>query len=368
VIADHELDAARKIAEWAGPNTVEVRQVDIYDDAALDAAVRGSDCVINAANYYHNLQVMNGCLRAGVPYVDLGGLYHMTLRQLELDSAFREAGLTAIIGMGADPGVTNVQAGYAARALDSIDSIRIYDGILPEPDTGGGISWGYSPATILDEFTMNPVAFRDGRMIELPPLAEPEEYAFAGPVGVRLVHHSLHSELATFPQSFRDRGIREVGFKISQFGFCDAVFERLRTLVDLGLASTEPVSVGGASIRPRDVLVAVVSQQSPGSALPIEETAEELVTEVRGADAGGPLKVTVRTLSRGSTAWGIDGGALVTGMPPSIVAAWIAEGRLRAPGVQAPELAVEPEPFFEELRRRGIETSYSLERPLGGGG
>jgi len=187
-------------------------------------------------------------------------------------------------------------------------------------------------------------------------------------VGVRLVHHSLHSELATFPQSFRDRGIGEVCFKISQFGFGDAVFERLKTLVDLGLASTEPVSVGDVSVRPRDVLVAVASQQAPGSALPIEDTAEELVTEMRGTDSSGPVKVTVRTLSRGSSAWGIDGGALVTGMPPSIVAAWIAEGRLRAPGVQAPELAVEPEPFFEELRRRGIETSYSLERPLGGGG
>lgn len=84
----------------------------------------GQDCAVNAVNYYHNLTVMAACLRKAVPYVDLGGLFHMTRRQLSLDGQFREAGVTVVIGVGADPGITNVHAAYAARRLRTIESIR----------------------------------------------------------------------------------------------------------------------------------------------------------------------------------------------------------------------------------------------------
>lgn len=363
-IADANLEAAERIAAWIGEGRVEVRRVDVYDDQALDAVLAGADCVVNAVNYYHNLQVMAGCLRAKVPYLDLGGLFHMTRRQLELGAAFREAGVTAVLGMGACPGVTNVQASYAARGLQTVESIRIYDGGIPLE--GEGIHWGYSLATILDEITMNPVTFRNGELVELAPLAEPEPYPFSPPIGVQTVHHSIHSEIATLPLNFADRGVREVSFKLNYFGFGPAVFQRLKSLVDLGLASTEPVSVGGLAIRPRDALMAVLSRQPAPSISPLEESAQELVTEVRGSDREGPVKVTLRTLNRGNPHWGVDAGAVVTGAPPAIVSAWIASGRLHSPGVHAPESVVEPEAFFQELARRGMETRLSIERPVGG--
>ncbi len=363
-IADANPAAAKEIARWAGGDRVAVRELDVTDAGALAEVLSGAGCAVNAVNYYHNLTVMGGCLRAGVPYVDLGGLFHMTRRQMELDADFRKAGVTAILGMGAAPGVTNLQAALAARGLESVESIRIFDGAVPIEEEG--INWGYSLATILDEITMNPVTFREGQFQELGPLAESELYAFSPPVGPQTVHHSLHSEIATLPQTFAGRGVREVSYKINYFGLAPDVFARLKLLVDLGLASKEPLTVAGTSLRPRDVLIAALSRQVAPSTQPFEDTSEELVTEVHGRDSDGPVKVTVRTITPGKPEWGLSGDALVTGVPSAIAAVWIASGRLRAPGVNAPESVVEPEAFFREMAARGAETRMAVERSVTG--
>lgn len=361
-LADADPDAARAVADWIGDGKVEVRPADVRDASALDALLDGQDCAVNAVNYYFNLEVMQACLRKGVPYVDLGGLFHMTRKQMELDAQFREAGLTAVIGIGADPGVTNVQAAHAARAMSAIDSIRIYDGILPASDDE--IVWGYSIATILDELVMNPFAFRDGEFVELPPLSESEPFLFAPPIGLRNVHHSLHSEVATMPLVYGGRGIREVTFKINDFGFSPGVLARLKSLADLGFTSREPVDVGGTPTIPRDVLIAVLSRAAAKAAPASAEGAEELVTDVRGRDAEGPVRMTVRTLAT-TPRWGLDPGSVMTGVPAAICAAWIAAGELRAPGVNAPESVVNPDDLFRELAARDIRTSVSVERLAG---
>ena len=363
-IADANPAAAEEIARWAGGDRIAVRELDVTDERALVEVLSGAGCAVNAVNYYHNLTVMGGCLRAGVPYVDLGGLFHMTRKQMELNDRFREAGVTAVLGMGAAPGVTNLQAALAARGLESVESIRIFDGAVPIEEEG--INWGYSLATILDEVTMDPVTFREGQFQELEPIAEPELYAFSPPVGPQTVHHSLHSEIATLPLTFADRGVREVSYKINYFGLAADVFARLKLLVDLGLASKEPLTVGGTSLRPRDVLIAALSRQAAPATQPFEDTSEELVTEVRGRGPDGPVKVTVRTICPGKPDWGLSGDALVTGVPSAIVAVSIASGRLRAPGVNAPESVVEPEAFFQEMGARGAQTKMSVERTVAG--
>jgi len=166
------------------------------------------------------------------------------------------------------------------------------------------------------------------------------------------------------PLVYADKGIRDVSFKINQFGFSPEVLAKLTMLAELGFTSSEPLNVGGARVVPREALVAVLSARarevppSPGA-----NGAEELVTVVEGADAIGPVTITLRTLAVTSR-WGLDPSSVMTGVPPSIVAAWIARGELRAPGVHAPEAVIAPEPFFRELEARSIGTRISLEREL----
>ncbi len=79
---------------------VSFRRVDIRNHEELSRTLKGSDVVINAAQYYFNLDVMKACLQAKVPYIDFGGLFHMTRKQMELDDTFAREGVLAIIGMG----------------------------------------------------------------------------------------------------------------------------------------------------------------------------------------------------------------------------------------------------------------------------
>lgn len=363
VVADANLKGAEEVVKWIGSPKATARAIDVTDEAAMAQLLEGADAVANAVTYYFNLRVMEACLRAKVPYTDLGGLFHGTRKQLELNDAFAEAGVTAIVCIGSAPGITNMQARYAADYLETVESVRIYDGSVPFETES--LAWGYSLTTIIDEVTEKPFVYRNGEWVEMEPLGEPEPFYFRPPIGARTVHLSLHSEVATIPLSFADRGIKEVFFKIDYFGLSAEAIGRLRLLIRLGLTSTEPITVGGVTVTPRDVTLAVLARLQPTEAMPTENTREEIVTEARGSDSKGPALVTVRTLCHPNVEWGLDAGAVATASPIAIVSSWLASGQLRRPGVHAPEAVIEPKPLFGELAKLGLESSLAIERPLG---
>lgn len=362
VIADRDTEPAHKVADLipVGRSKVSVVHTDVTDHGGLVSTLSGADAVLNAVHYYFNLDVMRACIEAKTHYTDLGGLFHVTRKQLALHDEFVAAGLTAVLGMGSAPGVPNVQARYAADRLDTIEYIRIYDGILPPP--GNDLRFGYAIPTIIDELTMPPMVFRDGEFVEEAPLSGEEDYWFTLPVGLLRCHLSLHSEVATLPVTFKDKGVRECFFKINYWGMNSAAFAKLRLLADLGFAGTEPVEARGTLVRPRDVLTALLADYIPPLDAFVQEPADpthwtkEIVTEVKGAKGGKELIYRLGTLT--------PVGSWPTGVAPSIVAQWLAAGRVSRPGVFPPEAVIDPEPFFEELARRGIITRVSETRFL----
>ena len=115
---------------------------------------------------------MRAALAARVNYMDLGGLYHMTNKQLALDREFRRIGKLAIAGMGGAPGITNVMARALADPLDRVDAIHVYNAGADEQRYDSPIAYTFSIATILDELTMPPVAFVSGRYVEKAMLSD----------------------------------------------------------------------------------------------------------------------------------------------------------------------------------------------------
>jgi saccharopine dehydrogenase (NAD+, L-lysine-forming) len=348
------------VADAIGNPKVHVRPVDIADQDALLEALQGVDACVNATVYYLNLQVMEACLKARVPYTDMGGLFHTTRKQLKLSDRFAEAGLSAVLCMGSAPGIPNIQARYAADRLDTIETIHIYDGIRPpSPDD---LNFPYAVETIVDELTEAPMVFRDGEFLACEPLGEFEDYWFAPPLGLLPMHLSLHSEVATLPVVFEAKGIRECFFKINYWGMAKETVEKLRVLVDFGFAAREPVKVGGRPVVPRDLLVTMMAGYvppitdflAPPKSRP-PDWAKEIVTEVRGTKDGKTVTYRLGTLT--------CKGALPTGVAPARAAIWLAEGRI-PPGVHPPEVALDPEPFFKELETREIYTKVSVAQCL----
>ena len=356
VIADRDLAQARMVAEVIGSSKVTVQQVDLADHDVLVGVLRGADTCLNATVYYTNLPVMDACLEAGVHYTDMGGLFHTTRKQLALNDRFAGAGLSAVLGMGSAPGVPNVQARYAADRLDTIEVIRIYDGIQPPPPDD--VRFTYAVPTIVDELTLAPMVYREGEYVACEPLSEFEDYWFTSPIGLLPMHLSLHSEVATLPLTFGDRGLKECFFKIDYWGMAQEVVQKIRVLADFGFAGREPVEVKGQPVVPRDLLVALMSRYVP----PITDFlapprnrppdwVKEIVTEVQGTKDGRTLTYRLGTLT--------CKGALPTGVAPARAAIWLAEGRI-PPGVHPPEAVLDPELFFKELEEREIYTQVSV--------
>ena len=160
VIADLDLDQAGVVADYIKSPKVKISQVDVNDHEGMVEVLKGSDACFNGTVYYTNLPVMEACLEAGVHYTDMGGLFFTTRKQLELSDRFAEAGLSAVLGMGSAPGVPNLQTRYIADRLDSIESIKIYDGIMPPPTDDPKFT--YAVPTIVDELIMEPMVYMDG--------------------------------------------------------------------------------------------------------------------------------------------------------------------------------------------------------------
>lgn len=356
IIGARNMRKAKEVAETISSPKVSIRQVDVTDHDALVDLLKGANACLNATVYYTNLQVMEACLKAGVPYTDMGGLFHTTRKQLELNDRFAEAGQSAVLGMGSAPGVPNVQGRYAADRLDTIETIRIYDGIKPPPPDD--VRFTYAVPTIVDELTLAPMVYRDGEFVACEPLSEFEDYWFTPPVGLLPMHLSLHSEVATLPITFKDKGVKECFFKINYWGMAKETVGKIRVLADFGFAGREPVEVKGQGVVPRDLLVALMSRYvppitdflAPPKNQPPDWT-KEIVTEVRGTKEGRTVTYRLGTLT--------CKGALPTGVAPARAAIWLAEGRI-PPGVHPPEAVIEPEPFFKELEEREIYTQVSV--------
>jgi saccharopine dehydrogenase-like NADP-dependent oxidoreductase len=354
-----DRDAARAAEVASGHDNVEVR--DPGEGAAgLSTAIAGADAVVNAASHRLNLPVMQACLEVGAHYTDLGGLYYFALEQYGLDEAFREAGLSAAISMGAAPGITNMLAAAAVAQLDTVETIEVLDAVIAgrpyDPDEP--YVPAYAADTLIDEFTRPAPMFIDGREQLMEAAGGARTYHL--PEGDVECVYTIHSEQATLPRSYADRGIRTVEWRL---GLPPAHTLPLRALVASGMASTDPVQVHGRDVSPRDVLVAVLARQ--GGAADDPGALERLRAHVVGTREGRRIEIDADLPLSQHAEWGTDSGTYSTGVPPSIAAQLLASGQALRAGVGGPEVILPVEAFFAALATRGMHAEISVRRPLG---
>jgi len=359
VIADRDVSAARGLP-------VETAQVDVTDPKSLRSALDGAYATIASLPYRYNLEAMHGALEAGAHYIDLGGLFHVTRRQLELAPLFARRGVMAILGMGSAPGIVNVLALLASRGLDRVHEIHVLVGGIDETRFRHAppLGFGYSADTLLDEFTMPSAIFRAGKFKMVPPLDPGEHIAvrFPAPVGTVGVDTTLHSEVATLPLSFRHRGIREVTFRQ---GFDKDFKDKMKFLVQVGLTDTAALPCSnGSAIVPRDVLLALVKRQAPP--LPMGKAVRyEVLRTVVGGTIGRRHVTVIADCHAGSNAGNGIGPDINTGAPPSIAVQLMARGDIPIrPGVWAPEQVMPVAPFVRELRRRDMAVTCRERKTL----
>ncbi len=363
LIAGRDVKKAESFADRLKTRKAEPVELNVKDRAFIKKVEAAEpDVLVNSTWYEYNMMVMSAALKARAHYVDLGGLYHTTRRQLRLDSKARKRRVTCILGMGSTPGIMNVLGAYGAKKLRRIRKVDLRCGARSLEKSE--FAAPYSIKTVLDEFTLKPVVLRSGHIKEIRPLSGRETFELPEPVGKVSGYYTLHSELATMPKTI-DKGVSEMDFIVA---YDPAFTEIVSTLVKIGLADRRKLNVNGTKIAPYDVLSAVIQRQPKSEKDP--EDAEGITVDIHGEL--GHREVLVRTEARVQyhKRWGLSAGTIDTGIPPSIIAQWLASGKITKRGVMPPELCVDPLPFFKELndRDRGIKvyesTDGSAPKPL----
>jgi saccharopine dehydrogenase-like NADP-dependent oxidoreductase len=307
-------NVTRFLEEWNAPNRPRdlrlsgEENVDATDPVSLRRALAGATVCVNCLDYRLNIDVMQSALEEGVHYVDLGGLFHVTLEQLELDEPFRDAGLSAILGMGSAPGKTNLLARAAAERLgEAPETLEIWAATRDPAAADHPFPAPYSVRTLLDELRMDPMVVADGELKSVEPLSGEAEREFPEPVGRTKGIYTLHSELATLPHAFPS--LREASFRLC---LSPGLLDKLLALREG--EQPEPYTQSRASVAVHVVEVTVDGRRVEGM-----------------------------TVTRG-------GSARSTSEPAARAALELHEGRLTAPGVHAPEDAIEdPETFLALL-------------------
>lgn len=351
VVADYNLDAAKAVANSYTSARVTAAHADVRNCETTADLLRGSFAVINSVQYQLNLDVMVAALAAQCHYTDLGGLYHMTLRQLELHHQFLEKDLLALIGMGAAPGTTNLLARMAADEMDEVHEIhcQVAGTDLNAAEADGGLASSYSIQTILEEASKPAAVFTGGKMTFVEPMSGAYPVDFGAPVGVQSPAFTIHSEVATLSTSYASKGLKECTFAIAFHGdFTD----KLRFLRQIGVNSIEPVQVRGQTVVPQDLLLAVLNRQpKPAPDTRPPNQVEVVRSLVRGVKDGIRVGVNMDLYVTGIPEWGM-GSDVDTGCPPSVGIQMLARGEITARGVLPPELCVPVDPYFQEMAKR----------------
>jgi saccharopine dehydrogenase-like NADP-dependent oxidoreductase len=354
VSADSNLERLTSLKQSLSDPRFQTRVFDVNDRAALHSLLADCDLCINGVPTFAGLQmhIFQACLEAKRPYVDYGGMGIYTVRQKAEHDRWKNMGATAIIGLGSDPGLSNIICRAVADRLDRIDRINLYWAATKIGPESPVLVPPYSISTVLAEYANPSQQFLDAKLREVPAQAGAETIDLPQPWGRTTFIHSQHSEPLTVPfsQGIAEKGIREFTWKLS---LPSRDHEAWIGLVKAGFGATdEPVTVKGVSVRPLDVLQAVIDRNiaKNRSRIPAEESHEIHFAIGHGTREGKACRVTCRVIGHPDPLYEgyADAG---TSMNMSIGVQQILTRPLR-PGVWAAEEYFQADAFFAELRKR----------------
>lgn len=362
-LCDTSLPRMQKLADELGDKRIELVELNVTDAAALNTAIEGADICINCVPTLLGFQmaVFEAALAARVTYMDLGGLGTFTVKQLAEHERFKLAGVTAVLGAGADPGMSNVICRAVADELDEIDKINLYWAAELVGDENPVLVPPYSVSTVLAEYAHPSTQFYDGRHVECPPMSGVEVLDLPEPWGRCEFMHSPHSEQLTVPlaEGIADKGIQEFSWKLH---LPHREHEAWVGLVKAGFGNfDETVEINGVAVRPLDVLNKVIERNIEANRdhIPEQQSHEIHFAIGKGRKNGKDVTVRVEVIVSPDPMYD-DYVDACTSMNASIAAQLILANPKR-PGVYAPETYFDVAGYFPELERRHFRISTTIQ-------
>jgi lysine 6-dehydrogenase len=345
-LADIDLARSQEVAKRIGSSKVHPVPLDVNDCDQVHRVLTGHTCAVAAVSYRHNVLLTKAAIEARVHLCDLGGNDEVLRRQLDLDQEARDAGVAIIPNCGLAPGLANVLAARGAELFDSLDSIHLRVGGVPQhPKPPFNYQIVFSVEGLLNEYTGRATVLRNGTVTQLETLSENEAIDFPPPFG-RMEAFLTSGGASLLPEMFAGK-VRELDYKTIRYpGHC----ERFRTLLELGFASNDPIMVGSNLFTSRDVFSELIRHR-------LENSGRDVVllrVYIIGKKSGVVRRLAYELIDSYDENENITAMMRTTAFPTSIIGQFVAGDRVKTRGVATPEMCIPLEPLLEELNHRGI--------------
>ncbi len=351
-LADLDPDPLPAFLRGHKGKRLKVVKLDARDARAVATVMTGHDVVMSALPYYLNGDLARIAVEVGVHFSDLGGNTEIVREQQKLDGVAREKKISIMPDCGLAPGMVNILAAEGIRRLDEVDSVRLYVGGLPQnPEPPLNYHIVYSIEGVLDYYTAPSWVLRNGKPVRVEALSEIEAVEFAAPVGTLEAFHT-GGGISIMPWDFEGK-IHTMEYKTLRYPGHATIVRAIR---DLGLLDLDPIVVDGASVRPRDVFVALAAPKLR------KDDARDLVALkviVAGTRDGEARTETFELLDFYDAEHDVTSMMRTTGFSLSITAQMQVGGRVERFGVTAAYEGMPYEPYVKALAKRGIVITES---------
>lgn len=348
VIGDYDVAAAEKLAVDIDDPRVKVQEIDAEDYVNLVEVFGDFDVVLNGLPWKYDLAVTRACVEAGVSGLDVS----TEESQWDYHARAKEKDIVFVPGVGATPGITNAMARRAADQLDEVDEIQINFAAFrcPAPSPGLLITflWEFHPET------ESRVYYEDDEFHWANPFEGLKTVAFPGPIGEQEVCYIPHPETRTMPDSLGAKAVSVRGC------FPPHAMALAKSMLESGLYSEDPIVVKGLETTAFDLMFELLLQAPESKETPL--WAYGLVVDVFGKQNGRDVKIRLWNRHPPQETWGGKAAYYKNiAIPLSIGAQMMARGDVGVRGVVPPETALDPDIFFVELNKRGIEIHEEFE-------
>jgi saccharopine dehydrogenase-like NADP-dependent oxidoreductase len=349
VVADYNLEATNELIKKIGDPRLSAVKFNANDFDSMVKLIPGHDVVISGLPCEYDLAVTKACAATGVHGLDVA----TEEAQWDYDSVAKEKDMIYIPGVGATPGITNAMAKHAANQMDEVDEIQINFAAFRCPAPAPGLLvtflWEFNPKTDTRFYV------KDGEKVMVGPLTGLKKVDYKGEIGVQEVCYIPHPETRTIPKSLGVKNVSVHGC------FPPQAMNLAKTMLEWDLFDEEPFTYKGVETNSCDLMLEVLLRSPATKETPI--WGYGLVLEVFGKKDGKNVKMKLWTEHPSMHEWGGKAAYYKNiAIPLSIGAQMIARGDVKVRGVIPPELAIDPEMFFDELKIRGIkvfeETQY----------
>ncbi|MCG7865090.1 MAG: saccharopine dehydrogenase family protein [Candidatus Thiodiazotropha taylori] len=353
-LASRTLSKCDQIASEIKSTTIRTAQVDADQVPELVELIKRvkPELVINVALPYQDLTIMDACLETGVHYLDTANYEPPDEAKFEYkwqwayQERFQAAGLTALLGSGFDPGVTNVFTAYALKHhFDRIHQVDILD--CNAGDHGYPFATNFNPEINIREVTANGRFYEDGQWVETRPMQISRVFDFPE-IGPRKMFLLYHEEMESLTKHIP---VQRMRFWMT---FGESYLKHLEVIQNLGLDSIQPIEFQGQQIVPLQFLKALLPD--PATLGPRTKGKTNIGCIIKGEKSGQPVSRYIYNVCDHQACYRetqAQGVSYTTGVPAMIGAKMILQGKWRKPGVWNME-QYDPDPFMADLNRYGL--------------